>query len=600
MRFPLLVAVSAAVLARAADAPLPDKVEFNRDIRPIMSDTCFHCHGFDAKSREAGLRLDIRAEALKKTKSDVLPIVPGKPDDSEIIGRIFDEDDPMPPIKAHKPLTERQKALMKRWVEQGAVYEPHWAYAPLRRPVIPAAGAKQNPIDYFIGAKLAEKGLTFSPQAPAERLLRRVSLDLTGLPPTPEDVASYTRDRSRDAYAKAVERSLGSLHYGERMAVWWLDVARFADTVGFHGDQNQRIFPYRDYVINAFNTNKRFDQFTLEQLAGDLLPHPTPEQLVATGYNRLNMMTREGGAQPKEYLAKYGAERVRSVAAAWFGSTFGCAECHDHKFDPIKTRDFYELQSFFADVKQWGVYANYGYTPEPELIGVNNESPFLPEIEVESPYLKKQATRAQAELAAHLKALREKQAKDPAVQPALAAWSGEARSFLATHSDGWMSPTPAGRIVKAGKPVGKRTPVIGADGSIAVDKVLGSGTTLEVTLDPKDLPRLAAVRIEVVPKRATEAAGETDAEGEKPEMIRVNALTFSLNIAGADGKRRKIAIAAGDATAKRPAYRGGAEIPGVADEWRLPLAATAGPVRAVWLPAAPVELAPGEKIVLSL
>ena len=219
-------------------------------------------------------------------------------------------------------------------------------------------------------------------------MLRRLSLDLTGLPPTPEEVAAFVADASPGAYEEQVDRLLASPHFGERMAVWWLDVARFTDTVGFHGDQNQRIFPYRDYVIRSFNENKHFDQFTIEQLAGDLLPHPTTEQLVATGYNRLNMMTREGGAQPNEYLAKYGAQRVRAVAAAWFGSTFGCAECHDHKFDPIKTRDFYELKSFFADIKQWGVYADYGYTRNPELAGFTNEDPFPPEIKVESPYLR--------------------------------------------------------------------------------------------------------------------------------------------------------------------------------------------------------------------
>jgi hypothetical protein len=183
------------------------------------------------------------------------------------------------------------------------------------------------------------------------------------------------------------------------MAIWWLDVARFADTVGFHGDQNQRIFPYRDYVIKAFNDNKPFDVFTREQLAGDLLPNPTEEQLVASGYNRLNMMTREGGAQAKEYLSKYGAERVRSVSNAWLGSTFGCAECHDHKFDPIKSADFYTLQAFFADVKQWGVYADYNYTPEPELKGVGNDHPFYPEVRSKNAYLSKKDAEFRAELA---------------------------------------------------------------------------------------------------------------------------------------------------------------------------------------------------------
>jgi hypothetical protein len=291
MRSPLL---SFALIFPGIAAAV-EPVSFNRDIRPIMSDTCFHCHGFDAKTREAGLRLDIREEAIRETEEGALPIVPGDPDKSEIILRIFDEDDPMPPEKAHKPFTPEQKELFRRWVAEGAVYEPHWSYAPLKRPALPKGQEQGNPIDTFIRAKLAEKGLKPSPPAPDHVLARRLALDLTGLPP-----AALNGEVSVDSL-------LNSPHFGERMAVWWLDIARYADTVGFHGDQNQRIFPYRDYVINAFNGNKPFDVFTREQLAGDLLPDATPEQLVATGYNRLNMMTREGGAQPKEYLAKYGA-----------------------------------------------------------------------------------------------------------------------------------------------------------------------------------------------------------------------------------------------------------------------------------------------------
>jgi hypothetical protein len=367
--------IATLLLAVAFLCPIARAVEpvsFNRDIRPIMSNTCFHCHGNDATTREAGMRLDVREAALVATDGGVVPIVPGDPDSSEIIKRIFDDSDPMPPESAHKPLTAEQKALFRRWVAEGAVYEPHWAYAPLVRPAVPAGAVGRHPIDAFIEAKLAAKGLSPSPEAAQPVLERRLSLDLTGLPPE----AALPKGVAHPAGDAIVDALLASPHFGERMAVWWLDIARYADTVGFHGDQNQRIFPYRDYVINAFNANKPFDQFTREQLAGDLLPNPTTEQLVATGYNRLNMMTREGGAQPKEYLAKYGAERVRSVAAAWFGSTFGCAECHDHKFDPIKARDFYELQAFFADVKQWGVYSDYGYTPEPELRGFDNEHPF--------------------------------------------------------------------------------------------------------------------------------------------------------------------------------------------------------------------------------
>src|SRR5205085_3994386 len=239
-----------------------------------------------------------------------------------------------------------------------------------------------------------------SPEADKRTLLRRLSLDLIGLPPTPEEVRAFLADNSPAAYERQVDRLLKSPHYGERMAAPWLDVVRFADTVGYHGDQNQNVFPYRDYVIDSFNRNKPFDRFTTEQLAGDLLPGAGDEQLVATGFNRLNMVTREGGAQPKEYLAKYAADRVRTVSATWLGSTMGCCECHDHKFDPFSTKDFYSLAAFFADVKQWGVYHDYTYTPNPDLKGWSNDHPFPPEWVVDSPYLKRRMERLRGEMAA--------------------------------------------------------------------------------------------------------------------------------------------------------------------------------------------------------
>src|SRR5205823_1375272 len=282
-----------------------------------------------------------------------------------------------------------------------AEYQPHWAYVVPERPEIPAVTRRdwvRNPVDAFILKTLESKKLTTSPEADPRTLLRRLSLDLTGLPPTPGQVRAFVAAVKDDprAYEREVDRLLDSPRYGERMAVPWLDLVRFTDTVGYHGDQNQRIFPYRDYVIDAFNRDLPFDQFTIEQLAGDLLPNPTTAQRVATGFNRLNMVTREGGAQPKEYLAKYAADRVRTVSMTWLGSTMGCAECHDHKFDPFSTKDFYSMEAFFADLKQWGVYADYNYTPEPELKGVDNDSPFPPELEVDSAYLHRRLGRLHA------------------------------------------------------------------------------------------------------------------------------------------------------------------------------------------------------------
>jgi hypothetical protein len=585
---PIAVAVFATLLSWPI-AQAVEPVSFNRDIRPIMSDTCFHCHGNDATTREAGVRLDVREAALVETEGGVVPIVPGDPDASEIIKRIFDDENPMPPESAHKPLTSKQKALFRRWVAEGAVYEPHWAYAPLERPALPAGTAGKHPIDAFVEAKLAAKGLAPSPEAPAPVIERRLALDLTGLPPE----AALPQGVARPAGDALVDMLLASPHFGERMAVWWLDIARYADTVGFHGDQNQRIFPYRDYVIDAFNANKRFDQFTREQLAGDLLPNPTTEQLVATGYNRLNMMTREGGAQPKEYLAKYGAERVRSVAAAWFGSTFGCAECHDHKFDPITARDFYELQAFFADVKQWGVYANYGYTPEPELDGVNNDSPFPPEIEVESPWMKRRLERIQGELDRHLADTTRRLAGDPTSASAQAAWEATVAPFLSSNADGWLAPAPVeSRITKDGKPVENRAAVVSPMQTVAADKTLEKSEAIHVEYDTVGLPAVAAVRLTLdLP------SFQSDADVKKLG----SEVTLSLEVRNDAGTARRLPLRIGEATAKRPVHRDGAEVPGIQGAWRLPRTARGDDkVMAVWLLDKPLVPAVGDRIVATV
>jgi hypothetical protein len=604
MRLPTLVCSFVAAGLLAADGT-PEPVRFNRDIRPMMSDTCFHCHGFDPKSRKGGLRLDIREEALKAGKSGEIAIVPGKPDQSEIIKRIFstDAEDVMPEKEAHKTLSAAQKELFRRWVAEGAVYEPHWAYKPLEMPAIPAlpAGGK-NPIDAFVGAKLAEKKVAPSAEASKERLLRRASLDLTGLPPTPAETAAFLADRSQDAYEKQVDRLLASPAFGERMAVWWLDVARFADTVGYHGDQNQRIFPYRDYVINAFNTNKPFDVFTREQLAGDLLPNPTEEQLVASGYNRLNMMTREGGAQVKEYLAKYGAERVRSVSNAWLGSTFGCAECHDHKFDPIKSADFYSLQAFFADVKQWGVYADYNYTPEPELKGVGNDHPFYPEVRSKNAYLSKKDAEFRAQLASfYEKTFAE--SKDPSD---FAAWKKDIASFLAEHPTGLVSPAgtfflkaapataPAKMAVKntdaataAKKPSAKKgaaapTPVAFAAGAlIKMPKGVAKGEDFAITLNTSPTP-IASVRIDI-PKGSLPAGSAAT----------INA---RFGVVDAKGKERPVAFHLADATHREPRYNSSFELTDINAGWSLKM--PNADVHAVWLLDTPVTLKPDEKFVI--
>jgi mono/diheme cytochrome c family protein len=362
-----LAAAAALSAEKSASADEAAPVSFNRDIRPVFADTCFRCHGPDKNSRQAGLRLDIREEATKKTKSGVIPIVPGKPEESEIIRRIFSTEkyEVMPPVDAHKELSPRQKELIKRWVAEGAKYEGHWAYQPVQRPAAPevrqnTAAPIRTPVDAFVQARLAREGLAPSPEADRRTLIRRVTLDLTGLPPTPQEVEAFANDSAPDAYEKLVDRLLSSPRFAEKQALHWLDAVRYADTAGFHGDNPVPAWPYRDYVLRAFRDNKPFDVFTREQLAGDLMPDARTEQKIASAYNRMNRTSAEGGLQPKEYLAKYGADRVRAASGVWLGATMGCAECHDHKFDPILAKDFYAMKAFFADIRETGLMPDRG------------------------------------------------------------------------------------------------------------------------------------------------------------------------------------------------------------------------------------------------
>ena len=343
-------------------------VDFARDIRPLLSDNCFACHGPDAKQRKADLRLDTREGALAYIDG-TSAVVPGKPSESELIRRVTtdDEDDLMPPPDSGKKLDATQKALLQRWIAEGAEYELHWSYKPVTRPMPPRVKNGSfvlNDIDRFVLATLRTKGHEPAREADRRTLIRRLSFDLTGLPPTWEQVRAFVADSSPRAFGKLVDRLLASPHYGERMAIYWLDLVRYADTMGYHSDNEQTKPLYREYVINAFNDNLPFDQFTREQLAGDQLPGSTRRQLIASGYNRLNMTTREGGSQPKEYIAIYLGDRVRNVSGVWMATTLGCTECHDHKFDPFTSRDFYSLGAFFSDLEETPV-GPQKYTPLP-------------------------------------------------------------------------------------------------------------------------------------------------------------------------------------------------------------------------------------------
>jgi hypothetical protein len=365
----LLSILAGATLSRgAATQQSQAEISYNRDIRPILSENCFTCHGPDSAARKASLRLDSFEAATAERKDSKPAIVPGKPEESESIRRIMttDEDDMMPPVKSKKVLTSAQKDLLKRWIGSGAKYQSHWSLIPPTRPAVPKvdnAEWVQNPIDNFISARLATAGLKPAAEADRRTLARRVSLDLTGLPPSPEVVNAFVNDKSQDAYEKLVDSLLASQHYGEHRARYWLDAARYADTHGIHFDNYRETWAYRDWVINAYNNNMRFDQFTIEQLAGDLLPNATMEQRIATGFNRCNMTTSEGGAIDDEYLVLYNRDRTETTAAVWMGLTAGCATCHDHKYDPLKQKEFYQMAAFFNNTTQPAMDGNKKDTP---------------------------------------------------------------------------------------------------------------------------------------------------------------------------------------------------------------------------------------------
>lgn len=336
-------------------------LSFNRDVRPILSDKCFFCHGPDDKHRSADLRLD-QADAAYESA-----ITPGNADDSELIARIVetDPDSQMPPPESGKQITAEEREILRRWIDEGAAYEAYWAYVPPRSVVTPqpntlpenvepAAGA----IDRYVRAELGGDSLTPSPRADRRSQLRRLYLDLTGLPPSYEQIEAFANDPDPNAYGRRVDELLASPAFGEKFAEYWLDLVRFADTVGYHGDQDHSIAPYRDYVINAINDNLPLDQFSREQLAGDLLENPTIEQQIASGYNRLLQTSHEGGVQPKEYMAIYAADRVRNFSAVWMAATMGCAQCHDHKYDPYTAKDFYSMAAFFADIDEAKHFSN--------------------------------------------------------------------------------------------------------------------------------------------------------------------------------------------------------------------------------------------------
>jgi len=340
----------------------PPKVQFNRQIRPLLSDRCFACHGPDQNNRKSPLRLDRESDAKADLGQGRRGIVPGYPAQSGLYQRITstNKGQRMPPGYAgHDALPAEQIALLKRWIEQGAPYEAHYSFVPPQRPPAPTG----NPIDYFIGSRLAKEGLKPAPPADARTLLRRVTLDLTGLPPTPGEMEAFLADQTPTAYEKAVDRLLASPRYAERMAIRWLEAARYADTNGYQSDGPRDMWRWRDWVIDAFSKNMPFDQFTIEQIAGDLLPHPTLSQRIATGFHRNHRTTAEGGIVDEEFRVEYVADRAETTSTVWLGLTLGCARCHDHKFDPLAQKDFYSMFAFYNNVPERGFVWNFGNEP---------------------------------------------------------------------------------------------------------------------------------------------------------------------------------------------------------------------------------------------
>ncbi len=345
-----------------------ESISYNFQVRPILSDKCYACHGPDANKREAGLRLDLQEEAYKALEDDpeAHAIVPGKPDFSELYIRVSSSDTAirMPPASSNvPPLTKEEIAILKKWIQEGAKYEPHWAFVPPQKSPVPKVKNKtwpKNDIDFFVLSKMEEHGLSPNEESDKERLLRRISLDITGLPPTPEMIAGFINNKNDDAYEKMIDTLLQQPAYGERMSIPWLDVARYADSHGYQDDNYRSQWPWRDWVIHAFNENMPYDQFVTWQLAGDLIPNATKEQILATGFNRNHKITEEGGVIDEEYRVEYVVDRTNTLGTAILGMTIECSKCHDHKYDPISQKEFFELSAFFNNIKEVGLESTVG------------------------------------------------------------------------------------------------------------------------------------------------------------------------------------------------------------------------------------------------
>ena len=367
-RWGVISGVLISLFHAPAIAALPETVDFNFHVRPILSDRCYTCHGPDEETREGGFRLDLQESTFGEADSGAHPIVPFQVDESEILARLKSEDEDyrMPPLDTKLQVSEEEIDILTRWIEQGAEWKQHWALLPLD---VPEVEFDTNPVDHFVFQRLQNEGLQPSVEASREQLIRRITFDLTGLPPTVQEIDAFLNDASPNAYEKVVDRLLKSPRFGERMATEWLDVARYADTYGYQADRYRAVWPWRDWVVKAFNENLPYDQFITWQLAGDLLPNATDEQILATTFNRLHRQTNEGGSIEEEFRNEYVVDRVDTFGTAFLGLTVQCARCHDHKFDPISQREYYELYAFFNNINESGLYSHFtDAVPTPTLL----------------------------------------------------------------------------------------------------------------------------------------------------------------------------------------------------------------------------------------
>jgi hypothetical protein len=482
---------TAAVVCRAA-AP----VDFARDVRPILSDRCFACHGPDEATRKAGLRLDTEAGA-KQPRGAHIPVVPGNPAASELLRRVAPAQPALrmpPPYSDRKPLTEAEVAILRAWIEQGAKWQSHWSFTPPVRPPLPAvknAAWERNPIDRFVLARLEREGLAPSPEADRARLLRRVSFDLTGLPPMLAELDAFLADRSPDAYEVVVDRLLASPRYGERMAVDWLDAARYADTHGYQVDPEKEMWPWRDWVIGAFNRNMPYDRFTVEQLAGDLLPDATLDQKIATGFQRNHRINSETGSIAEEFQAENMVDRVSTMGTVWLGLTVGCARCHDHKYDPLTARDFYSFYAFFNNVDEAG---NGGPRD-----GRGNHKPYL---RLPAPELEAQAAAKEKEIVEAKRVLAE-------VEKQVAARQQQWEIRALEEQPRWTVLQPANLKATGGVRL-----MVQPDSSVLASGAMPASTMYEFTASTK-LTHITAFRLELLPDPRLPGVGSGRGEGGK-------------------------------------------------------------------------------------